>query len=147
MTAKRIELPRSERRYVFALTPLADAMFQLLIFFMLSSSLTPYSLLTLRNGPGTQTAAATTETPTPAPAVDQQPVSSWTIEEGAIIAGGQRFNFDALPGLASVLSQREDPRVLLISSPRAQVQDIVTVLETLAAAQITSVQLVSLVTQ
>ena len=144
MTAQRIELPRTNRRYVFALTPLADAMFQLLIFFMLSSSLTPYSLLTLRGGPGNQTGAQT-ETPTPAPAVDQQPVSSWTIEEGAVIAGGQRFNFDALPGLASVLSQRDDPRVLLISTPRAQVQDIVTVLETLAAAQITSVQLVSLV--
>jgi biopolymer transport protein ExbD len=38
------------RKYGFALTPLADAMFQLLIFFMLSSSLSPYSLIALTRG-------------------------------------------------------------------------------------------------
>ena len=140
----KTELPKSERRYTFALTPLADAMFQLLIFFMLSSSLTPYSLLTLKSGAGTQTSEGT-ETEQPNPGRPEDPAATWTIENGAVIAGGQRFNFDTLPGLAGVLSQRDQPRVLLISTPRAQVQDIVTVLETLAAAQISSVQIVSLV--
>ncbi len=140
----KIELPRSPRRYTFALTPLADAMFQLLIFFMLSSSLTPYSLLTLRSGPGSQAAAGETEQ-APEPGQPEDPAATWTIENGAILAGGQRFGFDSLAGLAGILAQRETPNVLLISTPRAQVQDIVTVLETLAAAQITSVQVGSLI--
>ncbi|MEP4196427.1 MAG: biopolymer transporter ExbD [Aliishimia sp.] len=142
----KIELPRSKRRYVFALTPLADAMFQLLIFFMLTSSLTPYSLLTLRSGPGQETAAGETQEPPPEdPGTPQEPAATWTIENGAVLAGGQRFGFDSLPNLAGILAQRDAPNVLIISTPRAQVQDIVTVLETLAAAQITSVQVVSLV--
>lgn len=142
----KLELPRSKRRYVFALTPLADAMFQLLIFFMLTSSLTPYSLLTLRSGPGQETAAgAQQDTPEQDPGTPQDPAATWTIENGAVLAGGQRFGFENLASLAGILAQRDTPNVLLISTPRAQVQDIVTVLETLAAAQITSVQVVSLV--
>lgn len=141
----KTELPRSSRKYVFALTPLADAMFQLLIFFMLTSSLTPYSLLTLSSGPGQETTEGDTQADTPDPGTPQDPAATWTIENGAVLAGGQRFSFDSLPGLAGILAQRETPNVLLISTPRAQVQDIVTVLETLAAAQITAVQVVSLV--
>ncbi len=57
-------LPKSERRYTFALTPLADAMFQLLIFFMLSTSLTPYSLLTITRGAGPAAALACPPSPT-----------------------------------------------------------------------------------
>jgi len=50
MAKKPLLPPRSPARYRFVLTPLADAMFQLLIFFMLSSNLAPYSLLTIRSG-------------------------------------------------------------------------------------------------
>ncbi len=142
----RTELLRSKRKYGFALTPLADAMFQLLIFFMLTSSLTPYSLLTLRSGPGEQTAAqAEAPEPQPDPGPPEDPAARWTIENGAVLASGQRYSFTELRGLAGALAQRETPNVLVISTPRAQVQDIVTVLETLAAAQITSVQVVALV--
>ena len=143
MAARTIrELPRSKRRYAFALTPLADAMFQLLIFFMLTSSLTPYSLLTLQSGPGTGTPSGAD--PTPQTEAPGKPAASWTIENGEIVANGQRFGFDALPQLAGALVAAETPRVLLISTVRAQVQDMVTVLEVLADAQITSVQIVSL---
>lgn len=142
----RTELLKSKRKYGFALTPLADAMFQLLIFFMLTSSLTPYSLLTLRSGPGQETASQDqTEQPPPDPGTPEDPAARWTIENGAVLASGQRYSFTELPGLAGVLAQRETPNVLVISTPRAQVQDIVTVLETLAAAQITAVQVVALV--
>lgn len=141
MAARRIrELPRSKRRYTFALTPLADAMFQLLIFFMLTSSLTPYSLLTLQSGPGTGAASGEQETPVEQPG---EAAASWTIENGEIVANGQRFGFETLPQLAQALVDADTPRVLLISSAKAQVQDIVTVLETLAAANIASVQIVS----
>jgi len=102
----------------------------------------------LRSGPGQDTGGAPAAEPPPPPlepAEDQDPQATWTIENGAVLAGGQRFGFDSLPGLAAVLAQRETPNVLIISTPRAQVQDIVTVLETLSAAQITAVQVVSLV--
>ncbi|WP_298360889.1 biopolymer transporter ExbD [uncultured Litoreibacter sp.] len=138
------ELPRSERRYTFALTPLADAMFQLLIFFMLTSSLTPYSLLTLQSGPGTGAVPGTQETTVEPPG---EAAASWTIENGEIVANGQRFGFESLPQLAQALVAADTPRVLLISSARARVQDIVTVLEILAAANVASVQIVSRGTQ
>ena len=139
-------LPPAKRRYTFAMTPLADAMFQLLIFFMLTSSLTPYSLLTINAGQGSPAEEIPQEEPEPAePSEEADPAATWTIENGAVIAGGQRFNFDTLPGLAQVLGQREAPSVVLISTEKARVQDIVTVLETLAAADIRSVQIVSLV--
>jgi len=144
MAARTIkELPRSTRRYGFALTPLADAMFQLLIFFMLSSSLAPYSMLTLRSGPGTETASENAETPPDSVPADSDKIAAWTIENGMIVANGQRFGFDTLPDLAGALVRAGTPRVLLVASPRAQVQDLASVLEILAASDITSVQVVS----
>ena len=144
MAARTIkELPRSTRRYGFALTPLAVAMFQLLIFFMLSSSLAPYSMLTLRSGPGTETASENAETPPDATPADNDKIAAWTIENGMIVANGQRFGFDTLPDLAGALVRAGTPRVLLVASPRAQVQDLASVLEILAASDITSVQVVS----
>lgn len=139
-------LPERRRNYRFALTPLADAMFQLLIFFMLSSGLTPYSMLTLQSAPGEQTAepssGGTTSDPSELqPAAQTGDVALWTIEAEAVIVGGQRFGFDALDDLAAALGVAGAPSdVVLIIRPTAQVQDITTVLSRLSAAQITSVQ-------
>ena len=144
MPAKSIrELPRSKRNYTFALTPLADAMFQLLIFFMLSSGLAPYSLLTIQSGTG-NAAAGGTETPTQAPDALLD-AAIWSIESGTIVASGQRFGFDLLPQLTEALIAADTPRVLLIARPEAQVQDLVHVLEALSAAGVDSVQIASTV--
>lgn len=143
MASGRIsDLPRSARRYTFALTPLADAMFQLLIFFMLTSSLTPYSLLTLRSGPSTGD-TATASAPTPAQS-QKTPLKSaiWQIENGQIVASGQRFGFEQLPQLAGALLAAGTPQVLLITKPTAQVQDLVIVIEILTAAGIEAIQIV-----
>lgn len=136
------ELPRSKRRYQFALTPLADAMFQLLIFFMLTSSLTPYSILVVKPGAGSKDSAATTGA-----ALQNQnttPAVTWTIENNELIANGQRFDFEALPSLAASLNAANTERVVLISSPKARVQDMVRVVEVLNIARIPAVQLVAL---
>lgn len=142
----RIHLPERRRNYRFALTPLADAMFQLLIFFMLSSSLTPYSLLPLQSAPGS--AAETGAAPAPAEA-EQAPQSPatpgdvvlWTLESDTVIVGGQRFGFDALTALAEALGTAGAPAdVILIVRPSAQVQDVTTVLARLRAADVGSVQ-------
>ncbi|MGH1330353.1 MAG: ExbD/TolR family protein [Paracoccaceae bacterium] len=136
-------LPQTKRRYSFALTPLADAMFQLLIFFMLSSSLTPYSLLTIRSGatgePGASSGGASGEEPA-AIAAD---AAIWQIANGQITAGGQSFEFEMLPDLAKALKANNTAQILLIAKPGAQVQDLATVLEALTIAGVTGVQLAS----
>ena len=143
-----LDLPERRRNYRFSLTPLADAMFQLLIFFMLSSGLTPYSLLSLQSapaqaeaatGPASETAEATEpEEQLPDPVGE---TALWTIEAQAVIVGGQRFEFDALDELAGALGSPSAPAdVVLIVRPSAQVQDITTVLARLSAANVGSVQ-------
>lgn len=140
-----LQLPRRKQNYRFALTPLADAMFQLLIFFMLSSGLTPYSLLTLQSAPGEQDDQSptgqdpqSTEEIAPAPPAD---VALWTVDAETVIVGGQRFGFEALDDLASSLGVAGAPaEVVLIIRPTAQVQDITTVLARLTAANVTAVQ-------
>lgn len=144
LVSHRIALPRRERRYGFALTPLADAMFQLLVFFMLSSNLTPYSLLGLRNGAIASTGSAAQQ---PDEARSEDAVLSaretviWSVNRDSIVANGQRFGFEALPRLAEAARQAGTLRVLLVTRSDAQVQGVVSVLETLAAEGIADVQI------
>lgn len=144
-TQSRIELPRRQRRYGFALTPLADAMFQLLVFFMLSANLTPYSLLGIKAGtigggtPGSQAAAGEQQGSTPALAAGETAI--WSVSRDSIVANGQRFGFDALPKLAEAMQAAGTARVLLVTRQEAQVQGLVSVLEVLAAQGITDVQI------
>lgn len=141
-TVHPISLPRRRRHYGFALTPLADAMFQLLVFFMLSSNLTPYSLLPLRAGalasPGAAPASADGPEATPMSAGD---TAIWSVSRDSIVAGGQRFGFDRLADLAGAVQAAGTARVLLVTRSEAQVQGVVSVLEALAARGITDVQI------
>jgi len=139
----RLDLPVRRRSYRFALTPLADAMFQLLIFFMLSSSLAPYSLITLKEGAALAEQSGTGigdtgEAPQPQAQAD---VALWTLEADAIFIGGQRFGFDAIDDLAEALGTQDSPAsVLLLLRSSARVQDMATVLARLRQADVTSVR-------
>lgn len=139
----RLDLPVRKPNYRFALTPLADAMLQLLIFFMLSSSLTPYSLLTLQSASvssGAEVAAGAETTADPASV--QPDRALWTIEAGGISVGGQSFGFDRLPDLAAALGTEAAPaEVVLILRTSAAVQDVTTVLEVLQTANVASVKI------
>lgn len=141
-----LNIPARRTNYRFALTPLADAMFQLLIFFMLSSGLTPYSLLTFQSAEAqanaTPSIAGEEGQEPPAPETgDTGDVALWTIEAETVLVGGQRFGFDALDDLANALGTAGSPgAVVLIVRPSAQVQDITTVLARLTAADVSSVQ-------
>ena len=141
----RIVLPRRIRGRTFTLTALADAMFQLLIFFMLSSNLTPYSLLPLRSGAlAADTGADEPAGPEPArDIVSAQDTAVWSISRDSIVSSGQRFGFDRLPDLAAAMQAGGSARVLLVTRPGAQVQGMVAVLEALAAHGITDVQVAS----
>lgn len=147
MAGRSALLPPSRRpNYRFGFTAFADTMFQLLIFFLLSSSLTPYSLLTVKttgalaepSGP-----AGTGDAP-PAPATDIAPpeVALWTVEGEALVVGGQRFTFDRLPALADALGTPAAPaNVVLIVRSGAKVQDVATVLAALQAADVGTVRI------
>ncbi len=108
---------------------------------MLTSSLTPYSLLTLQRGPGTATAS---ESQPDLQSPQSLPLQSaiWRVENGSIIASGQHFDFDQLSQLANALISAGTPQVVLISTPSAQVQDLTSVLENLTAAGIKQIQIV-----
>jgi len=141
--SKPISLPRSPARYRIALTPLADAMFQLLIFFMLSSNLAPYSLLTIRSGVTGEEVGTDTGAQDP---VDQQPaplgqVAIWNVDAGNVVVGGQQFGFDALSDLASSLNANGDAAIILIVRTEATVQDLSSVLEALEKGGIENIQI------
>jgi len=130
------------RKYNFPLTPLADAMFQLLIFFMLSASVTPYSLMTLRSGPPPPGGGRDTTLQPPPPGTPEAPPVMWSVQQGEIVASGQRFGFTSLPALTQALRDAKTPRVVLVATPAAQVQDLVRVLEALSSADINAVQII-----
>ena len=140
---RKIELPRSTRRYRFSLVPLADTMFQLLIFFMLSANLTPYSLLTIRNGAlgspdrGTSTAPGSTSG---VRVSNPMATAVWSVSADSVVANGQRFPVERIPDLAAALKLQNTPEVLLVSQRGATVQMLVTILEILAQNGITGVR-------
>ncbi len=130
---------RSSRRYRISLTPLADAMFQLLIFFMLSSNITPYSLLPLKGGakvPGSASGAGTEQT-----AANSPDAAIWTIENAQIKVAGQIFAIDRVADLTQALALAGTTSVVLIVRPEARVQDMTSVLEALSAGGIVQVKL------
>ncbi|MBL4917939.1 ExbD/TolR family protein [Szabonella alba] len=132
-----------KRRYGFALTPLADAMFQLLIFFMLSSTLSPYSLIALTGGaPAGQSAQEG-----PADMQAEAPVEAarsvtWQLSRGQIRAGQQVMPLEDLRGVLPVLREERIEEVLIFPTRSARVQDIATVLELLGSQGITKVRLI-----
>jgi len=133
---------RSSARYRFALTPLADAMFQLLIFFMLTSSLTPYSLLTIRSGsePGT-TASDPNAAPAEETVVPGENARIWSIEQGKITINNTDYTAEDLPSLAASVGRDESAEVILIMEGSAQVQDLTSVLEALTSAGVSAVKI------
>ena len=125
------------------MTPLADAMFQLLIFFMLSASLTPYSLLTLRSASETlDDDPSGNSSPGPGGAAPSfsSDVAIWRVERQGIIAGGQRVPIENIDALAEAIAEIGAVHLLLIVLPDASVQDVSTVLARLQRANVQSVQ-------
>lgn len=142
----RLQLPERRRNYRFALTPLADAMFQLLIFFMLSSSLTPYSLLTVQSAQGGTNEAsdqgAQPDDPRPIAALQPGDVVVWAIDRDSVLVGGQRFELGSLGDLVDALAATDGPPdVVLVIQQNARVQDVTTVLARLSQAAVGTVRL------
>lgn len=135
---KVVSLPGTQRKkMVFALTPLADAMFQLLIFFMLSSSLAPYSLMTLTPGLSSVAAAA-------APATDTPTIPSiWNLSKGSIRVGVVQLPVSQTDALIKEMRSKGSDQVVIFSDGTASVQDVATVLNRLTLSGVGSVELIS----
>jgi len=110
----------------FALTPLADIMFQLLIFFMLTTSLAPYSLVPLVRAAAPDAGAATTA---PAPVPDSAQPAIWQLGAGTLRSGGQEVALEDLPLVLVALQDARVAEILLFVTDTARAQDMVTVLE------------------
>ena len=152
MARVQIADPRGKRNYTIALTPLADVMVQLLIFFMLTSNLTPFSMLTVQSGqdPVPEDSAPAQDTlaeappPDPADPPEDQAIAGqalWTVQAGGVVIGRQRFDLSLLPQLAQALRDAGDDRVVLTVAEGARIQDIVSVLEALNDVEIEAVQI------
>lgn len=142
MSQLKLKLPVRPRSYRMAMTPLADAMFQLLMFFMLTSSLTPYSLLTVQTPIEAPQQTSDAPGPVPAQPTDTPPdVAIWTLEADRIIVGGQDFSFDDLATLADALGSDAAPaQVVILVNDTARVQDVTSVLAELANANVGAVR-------
>lgn len=136
------KLPEPQRNYRFALTPLADVMFQLLIFFMLTSNLLPYAFLTLKsapaNGASGGTAAAAEQASASAALGSDRAV--WVIAAGQVAVGGVTLEMAAIDTLVAGLATVENfAGVLLVLSETARVQDLAEVLASLEKADVSLV--------
>lgn len=141
--SRGLQLPRRQRHYGFSMTAMADMLFQLLIFFMLSANLTAFSMLNIRTGalagsnpatgpqPGAVTSGISTASTT----------AVWTLGRDGLIAGGQRFALEQLGVLAQALADQGTTNVLIVLRPDVPVEDVIAVLEVLHARGIDAVQL------
>lgn len=111
-------------RPAFALTPLADIMFQLLIFFMLSTSLAPYALLPL----GQPAAAAAAATPAPPPAATVSP-AVWHLGQGRVRSGLRWMPLTEVDAALGALRAEGTAEILLFVTPDATTQDLARLLE------------------
>ena len=126
---------QSPRRPAFALTPLADIMFQLLIFFMLSTSLAPYALLSLGGGtPAEAAAQPEAAAPPGAPTV-------WHLGRGQVRSGTVWIDLPDLPQALATLAGQGVAEVLLFVTDTASLQDMVTVLEAAQGAGLPALRL------
>ena len=138
--------PARGRRGV-SLTPLADIMFQLLIFFMLSSSLAPYALL-----PMTPPASAPASTPAGAAEAPARPAPSggpvadtqvvWHLEQGTLRAGATRIPLAALPEALAALRADGIDDIVVFVGETARAQDIADLLEPVRRAGVARLQLI-----
>lgn len=137
----RLVIPRQQRprRLAFMLTPLIDVMFLLLIFFMLSSQLSPYSLLPIGRVAGGERGAS--------PAAPAETIAiadlSVRVAAGAVVVGGETIAIEAFPSAIEAFRAQGFDGFLVIATRAASVQDMVSALEALQAAGVARVTLMN----
>ncbi|MBX3570562.1 MAG: biopolymer transporter ExbD [Rhizobiaceae bacterium] len=128
--------PPRRRRASFVLTSLIDVIFLLVIFFMVTSQITPFSLIPLGAVASEGTAPPPAEQP-PAPPV------SVRILAGAVSIGGRRVTMDELGEAFDALKSSGVDALVVSSTAAATVQDLVTVLEAARATAFADVTVIN----
>ena len=125
-----LQLQRQRRRRVlFVLTPLIDVIFLLLIFFMLSSQIAPYSLMPIGR------ISAGGEGPSDAPwAAPGAPPLTVRLAHGHVSIGGDSIAIEELAAAAERFRADGITAYILIPAATADVQDVVAALEALRNA-------------
>ncbi|MBK4214955.1 biopolymer transporter ExbD [Paracoccus caeni] len=139
-----LQLPQRQRSYGFSMTAMADMLFQLLIFFMLSASLASFAMLDIRTGTLAGSGGNGGTTTNENVSTGLSPVHStavWTLHPDALVASGQRFPLDRIETLARALSEQGTANVLIVLRPDVPVANVIAVLEVLRAHGIDAVQL------
>ena len=124
----RISHSRARRRPI-GLTSLIDVIFLLLLFFMLASTFSHYQALPLSGGGGTTTAASDM----PRPALLR------VHGEGRMDLNGRPVTAADLPARLSELKENEISRVAILSDDKANVQDVVSAMDAIEAADLASI--------
>lgn len=128
----------------FALTPLADVMFQLLLFFMLTSALAPYALLPLGTPAGASSAdrgpGAVPLPDTPGPLVETQAI--WHLGRDEIRSGQVRIALDQLPQALEGLQDDGIRDLVVLVTQTSQTADMARLLEAVQQADIARLQLI-----
>ena len=123
------------RRASFVLTPLIDVIFLLLIFFMLSSQISPYSLLPIGGvardaGSGATASGVASDL-------------SLRVAAGSVRIGAETIALGDLGPVLERLVRQGAGGFLVIATRSARVQDVVSVLEALQDASAERVTLVN----
>lgn len=128
-------LRRRRKPMRFMLMPLVDVIFLLLTFFLLSSSIAPFSSLMLdRESQASATAGA-------APAEVAGPDLLLSVGHGRVQANGRAIGLDGLPEYLAQLRQNGFETVMLFTRGSATVQDLVSVLDAVKKARFRSVMI------
>lgn len=123
------------RRSRFPLTPLVDVIFLLLIFFMLSSRLAPYSLVPLDTG-----GRAPTQSEETIPAAGEAAADLLVIlSRGAAQIGSERVRLEEARPLFAEAHERGARSVIVLTRASATVQDVVSALDWLRRAGFSSI--------
>lgn len=131
-----LHAPR-RRRAFFMLTPLVDIMFLLLIFFMLTSQTSLFTLVRI----SAQGGAPEAQPSAPVPVAAAELLVS--IGRDQVRINGRATLLGELPAALAAYKARGIVRAALVPGLSARVQDIVTVLELFEAARFSHVRLVS----
>jgi biopolymer transport protein ExbD len=137
-TSFQIRDPRPPRKPAFAMTPLADIMFQLLIFFMLSSSLAPFALIPL----AAPTAPASQDTATPQQQGGTSDIVIWHVAAGEVRARGESLPLASLPEVIKALKLDGLDEILLFTTASATTQDLATVIGAVRVGEVARVRLI-----
>ncbi len=134
-----ISTPLRPKRRGFVLTSLIDVIFLLLVFFMLSSQIAPYSLMTVSGRASGQ--SETREQSVTQANVETTPPTMFIVSRGHVRAGSVTIPLDQLQEALKRLDEKEKQDATVLTTRSATVQDIVTALEIFEISSFRSVRL------